>query len=434
MLLPIYTLVVLFNIRFERVIMSARGLFFFFFTNRYIFHAVLVLVSITTISTQLATPSAFASNNGQNSLLYALVTQGQNETIEETFYVESINDSTSYLGTDTIQAIPDIDFNYETDALADLTIPGTIAIAPHADPLLTEEIPPTQTNDSALAARTETAEYTVQSGDTVATIARNFGVNVGTVIWANNLSRAAAIKPGQTLRIPPVSGVFHVVKRGETISQLANKYKIDAAAIAERNGGTTTLVPGKEILIPGGTPLSTVAVTTPKPAATRQGTVRADVPLSRITNKAVDIYQELVNTPSDTRDKPEDKAPVAVKQATKLLWPTDLRIITQYYGWNHTGIDVDGHYQHAIYASESGVVRQAGWNNGGYGLQILIDHGNGFQTRYAHASKMFVKVGDTVKRGEVIAMVGTTGRSTGTHLHYEVYLNGKRVNPLSYTR
>ena len=107
-------------------------------------------------------------------------------------------------------------------------------------------------------------------------------------------------------------------------------------------------------------------------------------------------------------------------------------MITQYYGWRHTGLDIDGHYDSPIYASHDGTVTTAGWNSGGYGLQILVS-GDGFTTRYAHSSKMFVKVGDTVKKGDVIAMVGTTGRSTGTHLHYEVYVNGSRVNPLSYT-
>jgi murein DD-endopeptidase MepM/ murein hydrolase activator NlpD len=87
-----------------------------------------------------------------------------------------------------------------------------------------------------------------------------------------------------------------------------------------------------------------------------------------------------------------------------------------------------------IYASEDGVVETAGWNSGGYGLQIIINHGGGTKTRYAHSSKLFVKAGDTVKRGQTIAMVGTTGRSTGTHLHYEVYINNKRVNPLAYAK
>lgn len=444
---PIYSLVVLLNIRLERVVISARGLFFFLFTNRYIFHAVLLIVSLATIGSQLMTQPASASNAGQSSLLYTLVTQGQDESIEETLYVETAPGHTRYLGADTLQALPDIDFDYEPDTLADLTIPGTVALMPHTD--APDAAEPTDTEPDApavaVAPRQGTEIYTVQSGDAVATIARRFGVNVGTIIWANNLNRKAAINPGEKLRIPATSGVLHIVKRGETLGQIAKKYNVELSAITQANPGTNTLTLGQEILIPGATPISNVATNAPftKPTTaakppvrvtTAQGEVRADIPISRIRNKAVDVYQELRNSETDTRNKPEDKTDSAVKKVTKLLWPTDLRVINQYYGWAHTGCDIDGDYANAIYASESGVVETAGWNNGGYGLQIVVNHENGFKTRYAHASKLFVKSGDSVKRGQVIAMVGTTGRSTGTHLHYEVYVNGKRKNPLTYIR
>ena len=157
------------------------------------------------------------------------------------------------------------------------------------------------------------------------------------------------------------------------------------------------------------------------------------MPISRIRNKAVDLYQELSGK-TDGRAKPEDLVEKPDAPKSKLLWPTKQRIINQYYGWSHTGVDIEGDYVDPIYASEDGVVETAGWNSGGYGLQIVVSHANGMKTRYAHASKLFVKVGDEVKRGQTMAMVGTTGRSTGTHLHYEVYVGSKRVNPLSYTK
>lgn len=436
-LLPIYTAFVLLNIRLERVIVSARGLFFFLFTNRYIFHAALLIVSIATIGSQLTTPSASASDSAQNSLLYTLVTQGQDESIEETFYIEPAQGKTSYLGADTIQALPDIDYGYDTDIVADLTIPGSVALMPHGDFPQIEPLPEDPI-DTVVATRTQTENYTVQSGDTVATIARRFGVNVGTIVWANNLSRSAAIKPGDTLRIPATSGVFHTVKRGETLGQLAKLYKVEITAITQTNGNLQTLTPGQEILIPGASPITTtVAVSSPASTRTTAASspVRADIPISKIKNKAVDVYQELRVGEADVRAKPEDKTETAVKSTTKLLWPTDLRVINQYWNtWSHTGIDIDGDYANATYASADGVVEAAGWNNSGYGLMIVINHENGIKTRYAHHSKLFVKVGETVKRGQVIGMVGTTGRSTGTHLHYEVIVNGKRVNPLAYIR
>jgi murein DD-endopeptidase MepM/ murein hydrolase activator NlpD len=435
-LLPVYTTFVLVNIRLERIIVSARGLFFFLFTNRYIFHAGLLIVSIATIGSQLTTPNASASDSVQSSLLYTLVTQGQDESIEEPLYIEPIQGKTSYLGPDTIQAVPDIDYGYDEDTVADLTIPGTVALIPHSDFSGIEPLPQDPA-DTIVATRTQTENYTVLSGDTVATIARRFGVNVGTIIWANNLSRTAAIRPGNALRIPITSGVFHTVKRGETLGQLAKLYKVDIAAIRATNGNLPTLTPGQEILVPGASPITTpIAINTyAGTRTTASSPVRADIPLSKIRNKAVDVYQELRVGEQDTRNKPEDKSERVVKSVTKLLWPTDLRVINQYWNpWSHTGMDIDGDYANAVYASENGIVEIAGWNNSGYGLMIVVNHQNGIKTRYAHHSKLFVKVGDTVKRGQVIGMVGTTGRSTGTHLHFEVIVNGRRVNPLAYIR
>ena len=453
--LPIYTLSVLLKLRLEKVVSSARGLFFFLFTNRYAFHAVLLCVSLATIGSQLTTHTASASNAGQNSLLYTLVTQGQDESVDEPLYIQPAHSQSSYLGTGTIQALPNVDFDYEPTPTADLTIPGTVAVMPTVD----NPTPDTATPNNGIAdlppepatapePRRGTEDYTVKAGDTVASIAQRFGVNIGTIIWANNLSRRAAINPGDVLRIPAESGVLHVVKRGETLGSIAKKYTVDVDDITRANNSLPTLAVGQEILIPGASPLTTadtnvstrpIAITKPttvatKPTTASQPAIRPNIPLSTITNKAVDVYQELANSETDTRTKPADEIVDTVKKATKLLWPTDLHVINQYYGWAHTGVDIDGDYANAIFAADDGVVETAGWNNGGYGLMIMIDHQNGIKTRYGHSSKLFVKAGDHVKRGQVIAMVGTTGRSTGTHLHFEVYVNGVRTNPLGYIR
>jgi murein DD-endopeptidase MepM/ murein hydrolase activator NlpD len=209
---------------------------------------------------------------------------------------------------------------------------------------------------------------------------------------------------------------------------LAQTYRAEADKIITINNlADRARTPGEEIVIPDG--VSPVVVVT-RPLNTA---VRPNIPTTNIKNKSLDKYQELIDVRGDTRTKPAD-INVNTAPLTKLLWPTTQHSITQYYGWNHTGVDLDGDYVDAIYASADGVVETAGWNSGGYGLMIFIDHQNGMKTRYAHASKMFVKAGDRVKKGQVIAMVGTTGRSTGTHLHYEVYLNGKRQNPLKYIK
>ena len=116
------------------------------------------------------------------------------------------------------------------------------------------------------------------------------------------------------------------------------------------------------------------------------------------------------------------------------VWPTASRIITCYYGgyYGHTGTDIAGQIGGPIYAYKSGLVTFAGWSTGGYGYLVKIDHGNGFITMYAHCSKILVKAGDTVSGGQNIAQVGSTGYSTGPHLHFEIRINGVAVNSYPY--
>ena len=117
----------------------------------------------------------------------------------------------------------------------------------------------------------------------------------------------------------------------------------------------------------------------------------------------------------------------------KFIWPTPNHKINQYFrGRIHTGVDIEGDYSSPIYAAASGSVIYAAYDLSGYGLRIIINHGNGYETLYAHASKIFVHTGDKVKQGQTIAMVGSTGRSTGTHLHYEVRTGSGFLNPLIF--
>ena len=117
-----------------------------------------------------------------------------------------------------------------------------------------------------------------------------------------------------------------------------------------------------------------------------------------------------------------------------IAWPFRGKI-TSYYGYRssefHTGIDIDGDTGDPYVAAAAGTIVSAGWN-GSYGNSILIDHGNGIMTRYGHSSKLLVSAGDSVSKGQTIGLVGSTGRSTGSHLHFEVIINGDTVNPLSY--
>lgn len=427
--LPAYRINTVIRLRLSKVFASVSGVAFIFVSNRYIFHIIVAGIGLVTIATQFETKNATALDAGNRSLLYAIVSDGRESLIEEDITPELLAKDTHYLGAETIEALPSIDFDYgdiHDESIADLTVPGSIAALPGSDlPGDPSEIVPV---------RTKTEMYTVESGDTLSTIARRFGVNVGTILWANNLTIRSTIKPGSSLKIPPVSGVLHTIKKGDTLQKIASTYKASVDKISEFNnlGEAQTLSIGVEIMIPDGTPQEINTPIAVRKPSTKN--IKPDVPISRIRNKAIDVYQELTGK-QDTREKPEDINETAETLLTsKLLWPTRQRIINQYYGWKHTGLDIEGDYVDPVYASEDGVVEISGWNSAGYGLQIVINHGNGTKTRYAHNSKMYVKAGDQVKRGQVIAMVGTTGRSTGTHLHYEVYINNKRVNPLPYIR
>lgn len=283
------------------------------------------------------------------------------------------------------------------------------------DAIQKPQITSTTTN---LKLRNKVEDYTVASGDTLSGIAQKFGINMTTLLWANNLTVRSYIKPGDDLKILPVDGLTHKITRGDSLSRIAKKYNSNVDSIVLQNNlvDAQDIRIGQELIIPGGE----------KPAPVR--TVKSRyTPTTKSTS--------VIKSTSSGYSAAKPTIAKAPAQNTRFVWPTAWRVITQYYSWRHTALDIDGHYHTPIYASEAGtvIVAQGGWN-GGYGLYIIIDHGGGLTSLYAHASKIFVKKGDRVERGEVIAMVGTTGRSTGTHLHYEVRENGRRVNPLRYTK
>lgn len=411
-ILPVYRAGVSTNIKFQRLALPTRSFALFFVSNRYLFHAVLALATIVTVVMNIQARQALAQDVGQNSLLYALATDSEVEIVRETAREAAPSPHLSYLGSGTLVAVPHIDFDYdETDQeVASLSVPGTIS-APEI---------PDSTTGAPRAPRTRTETYIVKDGDTIGSIAQDFNVNVGTLLWNNNLTERQFIRPGDSLKVPPVSGMLAVVKKGDTIAKLAAKYEGNEDEIKEFNRITdeTTIALGTELMIPGGHP--------PAPEQTLLAIA------SRSREQQTSLAQRASGAVSNIA-RPADADTKALPTA-RLLWPTNGHVITQYYGWKHTGVDIDGDFTSPLYAAYDGVVTTAGWNNGGYGLQVMIKHPNGMMTRYGHSSKLFVKVGDEVKRGQVIAMMGSTGRSTGSHLHFEVYIGGKRTNPLAYIR
>lgn len=281
------------------------------------------------------------------------------------------------------------------------TAPGDIAM--NSGALIKPTLPTTlEGATSPNALRT----YIVQSGDTIVGIASKFNLNQATLLWTNDLRATSILSIDQKLTILPVDGVLHRVKRGDTIGKIAQTYSADSSKILAYNNipPNGSIAIGDALIIPNGII---------KAAPARQDRSL----IARIRN---------IITPSPT-------IPQSIKGVLNFLWPTTASRITQYFSWRHNGVDIAGPPSNKIYAAAGGTVIISGWQKG-YGYTIVIDHGNGYRTRYGHASKLFVSGGERVERGETIAMVGSTGRSTGPHLHFEIIRNGSLVNPLKYVR
>ena len=254
--------------------------------------------------------------------------------------------------------------------------------------------------------REKTIVYTVMAGDTISTIAQEFDITVSTILWENNLSVYSIIRPGDNLSILQMSGVSHKVAKGENLSSIAKKYNISDQEILDVNklANASMISIGQKLIIPGGTKISYPEY---KPK----------------------VYTGL-SAIKDIVGRQKSAKPAA---GNKMNWPTSGYRITQYYSWRHSAVDIANKVGTPIYAADSGVVEYIGWGKG-YGNQIVIDHGGGKKTRYAHLSKFYCGKGDKVSKGESIGAMGSTGWSTGSHLHFEVMINGTKYNPLNYIK
>lgn len=243
--------------------------------------------------------------------------------------------------------------------------------------------------------------YVVMDGDTLSSIARRFGLQADTLRWNNNL-KSDEVKAGDTINIPPIDGVVHKVKRGDTIYSIAKKYAVDPQTIVNWPFNTYTddenfgLAVGQQLIVPDG------VMPKQKPSTVQY-----------LAGKA---------TPNAG----------AVAANGSFIWPTSGNI-TQRFVWYHTGLDIANASAPDILAADAGTVIVAGWpDNIGYGNRVIVDHGNGFVTLYAHMQAIYVTAGQTVNRGDSLGKMGSTGRSTGTHLHFEIRAGGKNVDPLGY--
>ncbi len=232
--------------------------------------------------------------------------------------------------------------------------------------------------------------YVVREGDTLSGIAKLFKVSPNTILWANDLPRGSALQVGQTLTILPVTGLKYTIKKGDTIASIAKRYGADAVEVATFNGiDDETLAVGAQILIPDGE-IAAVAAT---PATKSKGILATTLGAVKGTATQIGYYMRPLVGGIRTQG-------VHGYNAVDLAAPTGTPILA---------------------AAEGDVLiaKETGWN-AGYGGYVVIKHGNGTQTLYAHQSKVAVSPGQHVQQGQVIGYVGSTGKSTGAHVHFEI--------------
>lgn len=236
----------------------------------------------------------------------------------------------------------------------------------------------------------EYSTYTIRPGDSLASIAKRFGLYMDTIVSANGISSASSVRPGTQLRIPNINGLIHRLRPGDSLASISKRYKADTTRIVDANDlGSSRLLSGQSLFIPGA------------------------------------------------------RLPEAIlKQALgqKVAWP--LRgSLSSYFGYRpdpftgirrfHAGIDIVANSGSPVRAAMDGRVADVGYN-GNYGNYIILSHADGYQTLYGHLTQASVQVGATVEQGSVIGISGNTGYSTGPHLHFGLFRRSLPLNPLKF--
>ncbi|MDQ5970830.1 MAG: hypothetical protein QG603_607 [Patescibacteria group bacterium] len=405
--LLIYKNVVLLKIKLKNRRIKDTALLLFI--KKYLAGTIVVLIIIGTSTSNIFAQNYSTDEYAQKTLLSTIVKNDSatwSEVIEEKAPVNRQAPALGYLSNqDTLQEpLTNNNTNSASGESIGLSADATSLVVINSDEDSLEIPVPT---------RSENVDYFVQAGDTLSGIAEKFDLTVNTILWANNLTWNSTIKPGAKLVILPSSGVDYEIKKGDNLNSVAKKYQANLDKILAYNelSSVSDIRAGDLIFIPEGIKPTQVV-----------SSYKAPTVANKPKNNPADVFSNEVVPPASD-----------LSANTKLLWPVLSHRITQYFSWRHTGLDVGDKVGNPIYASEDGKIERSGWSTG-YGYNVIINHGNGLETLYGHASKLLVKAGETVSRGQVIALIGSTGWSTGPHLHMEVRVNGVRKNPISYIK
>lgn len=272
--------------------------------------------------------------------------------------------------------------------------------------------------------RFELSTYTVKEGDTLFGIAEQFNLQPETILWGNQYvlgDNPHNLRPGQELNILPVDGALHRWSEGDGLNGVSSFFHVTPEEIIEFPGNHLSyesigewsrpnIEPGTLIIIPGG----------------RREFVSWSAPEIPLDNPEV---AEVLGPGYCT------SVAAGLVGSGAFVWPANAHFLSGFDynpSANHHGIDIDGEIGDPIYAADNGVVVYAGWNNWGYGNMIVVNHGNGWQTLYAHMDAIYVTCGQSVWQTGIIGTVGNTGNSSGSHLHFEMMINGGKINPWDY--
>lgn len=267
-----------------------------------------------------------------------------------------------------------------------------------------------KTNIPADRPNTKILQYTVAKGDSAWSIAAKYKLKPESILWANPGMSAESnrLKIGETLNIPPVDGVLHTAQAGDTIATIALEHGVRADDILNYSGNqfdltqTPLLQAGRLVIVPDGT--NPIVWNDPEPVA------------------------------SGSKGSGGYSGPLVNLGTGAFIWPIGGTILLNQEYWSgHPALDINTYFRQPVFASDSGTVVFAGWSSSGYGNLVIIDHGNGYRTYYAHNEAVLVSVGQGVVQGQQISESGSTGNSTGNHLDFRIRATGGNFyNPLDF--
>lgn len=271
--------------------------------------------------------------------------------------------------------------------------------------------------------------YIVSEGDTIESIAKNFMLTPNSIIVSNKLDENSQLKAGQELFFPSIDGIIYEVKKEDNLWSITNDYNLSPESIIRDDKTNSDILSiGEKLILKGVTEIK--VKDTPSDISIKSASNNINVESTSNEIKTRKADSDNINT------KTYKKTTSTQNTSSNFIWPASGDITSKFgsrWGSKHTGIDIAVETGTSVKAAAAGKVIFSGWK-GNYGNLIIVDNGNGYKTYYAHNSKLLAEVGQSVDKGTIVSLSGSTGNSTGPHLHFEIRQNDEPVNPLSFLK